>query len=140
MPDWEIYTGSRIPHDDITTRLPSPPPWRRFTGTPTLPSPSEDQRSSRLGMTYLPSKDAIRQVNAALYLRRPLLVTGPPGTAPAATPGTGQRQAGLLPRDKAGAPWQRWMAMHGSSPMRQPNGPPPRRAASASTHCPAQHH
>jgi MoxR-like ATPase len=28
----------------------------------------------------LPGKDAIRQVNAALYLRRPLLVTGPPGT------------------------------------------------------------
>jgi MoxR-like ATPase len=80
MPDWEIYTGSRTPHDDIATRLPPPPPWRAFAGTPVLPAPEGEPGSRHSAMTYLPSKGAVRQVNAALYLRRPLLVTGLPGT------------------------------------------------------------
>jgi MoxR-like ATPase len=80
MPDWEIYTGSRMPHDDVAARLPPPPPWRTFTGTPVLPTPQTGPGNSHAAMTYLPSKEAIRQVNAALYLRRPLLVTGLPGT------------------------------------------------------------
>ena len=84
MLDWEIYTGSRTPHDDVATRLPPPPPWRKFSGTPTVPTPEEGLRSSHSAMTYLPSTDAIRQVNAALYLRRPLLVTGLPGTGKSA--------------------------------------------------------
>ena len=84
MPDWEIYTGRRMPHDDIATRLPDPPPWRRFGGAPTLPIPQESSASQHSAMTYLPNKEAIRQVNAALYLRRPLLVTGPPGTGKSA--------------------------------------------------------
>ena len=45
--------------------------------SPTLPKDSGNRHAAA---TYLPSNDAIRQVNAALYLRRPLLVTGPPGT------------------------------------------------------------
>jgi MoxR-like ATPase len=80
MLDWEIYSGNRIPHDDIATRLPPPPPWRAFTGSPVLPTPEAGPGSSHAAMNYLPSKEAIRQVNAALYLRRPLLVTGLPGT------------------------------------------------------------
>jgi MoxR-like ATPase len=80
MADWEIYTGSREPHDDITAKLPPPPPWREFSGSPALPIPGERPGSRHPGANYLPSEDAIRQVNAALYLRRPLLVTGPPGT------------------------------------------------------------
>jgi MoxR-like ATPase len=79
MADWQIYTGSRTQHDDIE-RLPAPPPWRTFDGSPALPPPGESEASRHAAATYLPSQDAIRQVNAALYLRRPLLVTGPPGT------------------------------------------------------------
>ena len=80
MPSWEIYTGSREPHDGIDSRLPPPPPWRQFSGGPALPMPAEGTGNRHAALTYLPSDDAIRQVNAALYLRRPLLVTGPPGT------------------------------------------------------------
>lgn len=80
MADWEIYTGSREPHDDIADKLPPPPPWRDFSGSPRLPTPGERPGSRHPGANYLPSEAAVRQVNAALYLRRPLLVTGPPGT------------------------------------------------------------
>ena len=79
MPDWLLYTGSRRPHDGID-RLPPPPPWRAFDGEPLLPSPGGDSGNAHQATTYRPSDDAIQQVNAALYLRRPLLVTGPPGT------------------------------------------------------------
>ena len=79
MPDWQIYTGSRVRHDGIR-RLPPPPPWRSFTGGPALPIPAGDAGQEHSARRYRPSPDAVRHVNAALYLRRPLLVTGPPGT------------------------------------------------------------
>ncbi|NUR59206.1 MAG: AAA family ATPase [Catenulispora sp.] len=79
MPDWQIYTGSRVRHDGID-RLPKPPPWRTFAGGPPLPIPAGDSGQEHSARRYRPSPDAVRHVNAALYLRRPLLVTGPPGT------------------------------------------------------------
>ena len=36
--------------------------------------------------SYLPTSAAVEHVNAALYLRRPLLVTGPPGTGKSTLP------------------------------------------------------
>lgn len=82
MPDWLIYTGSRNGPEggDPLDRLPDPPPWRAFNGGPVLPSPSGGSGNEHQATTYRPSGDAVQQVNAALYLRRPLLVTGPPGT------------------------------------------------------------
>ncbi|MFF1712567.1 AAA family ATPase [Streptomyces sp. NPDC058268] len=77
--NWRIYSGSRVPHDGID-RLPAPPPWRTFTGGPPLRTPPGDSGNPHAAVSYRPSEDAIRQVNAALYLRRPLLVTGAPGT------------------------------------------------------------
>jgi MoxR-like ATPase len=79
VPDWLLYTGSRRPHDGIT-RLPPPPPWRAFDGGPVQPFPDGSSGNTHQATTYRPSDDAVQQVNAALYLRRPLLVTGPPGT------------------------------------------------------------
>ena len=79
MLNWLIYTGSAAPHGEIS-RLPDPPPWRDFTGEPILTTPSGNSGRSHDAMSYLPTKRAVEQVNAALYLRRPLLVTGPPGT------------------------------------------------------------
>ncbi|WP_067455621.1 AAA family ATPase [Actinomadura macra] len=79
MPDWLLYTGSRRPHDGVD-RLPPPPPWRAFDGGPVLPVPPGPSGNAHQATTYRPSDDAVQQVNAALYLRRPLLVTGPPGT------------------------------------------------------------
>lgn len=52
---------------DELSRL-KPPPWRNFKN-----------RQQNRGETYLASPLEIQMVNAALSLRRPLLLTGPPG-------------------------------------------------------------
>ncbi|MFE1951741.1 AAA family ATPase [Streptomyces sp. NPDC059524] len=86
MPQWSVYTGASAPHDGID-RLPAPPPWRAFDGGPVLPPPAEDADTAAVSPdrlhrahTYRPTPESVDLVNAALYLRRPLLVTGPPGT------------------------------------------------------------
>ncbi|MEV0442623.1 AAA family ATPase [Streptomyces spectabilis] len=87
---WWIYRGSGQPLYDTSLRelLPDPPPWRRFTGGPVVaPPPADDEEvERRLGTPSgrSPASDQLRReadmVNAALLLRRPLLVTGRPGT------------------------------------------------------------
>jgi MoxR-like ATPase len=79
LANWKIFTGGRAPHDRIRTELPAPPPWRAFTGDPPLPIPATPPANLHQAITYRPTAEAVEQVNAALYLRRPLLVTGPPG-------------------------------------------------------------
>jgi MoxR-like ATPase len=87
MDDWRIYRGTGEPHDLLFSKLPAPPRWRTFNGEP-LVDPAlgpETVTSRRLGelaraAIYQPSSDEVEMVNAALYLRRPLLVTGKPGT------------------------------------------------------------
>ncbi|MEI5097585.1 MoxR family ATPase [Streptomyces sp. PmtG] len=76
---WQVFRGSRTPHARVRL-LPDPPPWRRFDGGPPLPVPPGDSGNHHAAVSYRPGADAVRQVNAALYLRRPLLVTGAPGT------------------------------------------------------------
>ncbi|MCX5204504.1 AAA family ATPase [Streptomyces sp. NBC_00237] len=89
-PRWWIYRGTGEPLKDITLRsvLPEAPPWRTFTGGPTLgpPPPDEEETVRRLGgsppvraLTGFARREA-EMVNAALLLRRPLLVIGRPGT------------------------------------------------------------
>ncbi|MFJ4203510.1 AAA family ATPase [Streptomyces sviceus] len=84
MTEWRIYQGVSEPHDGIG-RLPAPPPWRDFSdGSSQV---TEFDRDSHVGSgRRLPGADAycadertIEAVNTALYLRRPLLVTGDPG-------------------------------------------------------------
>ncbi|WP_432986349.1 AAA family ATPase [Dactylosporangium sp. CA-233914] len=87
--DWLIYRGGDTrPHDGVATRLPAPPPWRTFEGEPLVPPleiPSDDLPDTagrRLGVmarSYRPDPHTVALVNAALYLRRPLLVTGKAG-------------------------------------------------------------
>ncbi|MEA5597383.1 MoxR family ATPase [Rivularia sp. UHCC 0363] len=67
MSDWRIFQGTKSPHAGIED-LPLSPSWRRF-----------ETKQSR-GATFQVRKEEIDLVNAALYLRRPLLVTGKPGT------------------------------------------------------------
>ncbi|MEK7989636.1 MAG: MoxR family ATPase [Thiotrichaceae bacterium] len=62
--DWKIYQGSKTLAD-----LPPPPPWRDL---------SKETKKDR-GKKFKPSEHEIELVNAALYLRRPLLITGKPG-------------------------------------------------------------
>ncbi|GAB2829120.1 AAA family ATPase [Streptomyces sp. NPDC054796] len=92
MSDWRIYRGAGLPHDGVR-RLPDPPPWRDFTlpsGDETSGPGAEDgeggDAARRLGVRRAlvenlhPRPEEVEAVNAALYLRRPLLVTGNPGT------------------------------------------------------------
>lgn len=86
MSEWYIYRGTGEPHDGIS-RLPAPPSWRPFDREAPLQAPPEPTHNSmrRLGelaraAAYQASAEEIELVNAALYLRRPLLVTGKPGT------------------------------------------------------------
>ncbi|MET7487392.1 MoxR family ATPase [Streptomyces sp. NPDC005538] len=84
-PDWFVFRGSGEPHDGVE-RLPAPPPWRDFDGGPligTVP-PLGTESTRRLGtrsaggLIWRPQE--LELINAALYLRRPLLVTGDPGS------------------------------------------------------------
>ncbi|MBR8839318.1 MAG: MoxR family ATPase [Stigonema ocellatum SAG 48.90 = DSM 106950] len=69
MTSWKIFQGTpKKPHNGIE-RLPPPPNWRTF-----------DKDKETRGETYQARGEEIELVNAALYLRRPLLVTGKPGT------------------------------------------------------------
>ncbi|MGX1974322.1 AAA family ATPase [Streptomyces kronopolitis] len=87
MSDWLIYRGAGAPHDGIE-HLPPPPPWRDFDGGPLVAPPAALDPSSerRLGVQHReashhrPGETERELVNAALYLRRPLLVTGAPGS------------------------------------------------------------
>jgi MoxR-like ATPase len=87
-PDWWIYRGHGIPpNPDTVVSLPAPPLWRTFRGDGAAqPVPPEDAEEAdrKLGR---PKPDRPRcadrlecdMVNAAIAVRRPLLVTGPPG-------------------------------------------------------------
>lgn len=74
--DWKLFQGdNRKPHDAIES-LPDAPPWRPFGKDP---NPGVSRRKLR-GETFQTQPEEIEMVNAALYLRRPLLITGKPGT------------------------------------------------------------
>ncbi|GHI87430.1 AAA family ATPase [Streptomyces xanthophaeus] len=91
--EWLIYRGVGEPHDGIDA-LPDPPPWRDFDGGPVGEpggpagegAASDGSVARRLGAhrqaaeLHRPEPEELDAVNAALYLRRPLLVTGFPGT------------------------------------------------------------
>ncbi|NEP80271.1 MAG: MoxR family ATPase [Okeania sp. SIO3B3] len=99
MNDWKIFQGNSQPHDEIN-RLPEPPNWRKFIGADNqiiqeieqrwnnfLDGIDETTEDSERGKSFRIHSDSnndrnsvINMVNAALYLRRPLLVTGKPGT------------------------------------------------------------
>jgi MoxR-like ATPase len=91
MSDWKIFKGNSQPHDDIK-RLPEPPGWRNFGRSQKVEqikfaevSQNEAEQNQLRGATFrLPQgkdgQELLNLVNAALYLRRPLLITGKPGT------------------------------------------------------------
>ncbi|MGV9278192.1 AAA family ATPase [Streptomyces griseosporeus] len=101
MSTWPVYTGAEVPHDGVS-RLPDPPPWRAFDGGPALPPPpQEDDTASpdrkHRASTYRATPESIDLVNAALVLRRPLLVTGPPGSGKSSLPYAVARELKLGP-------------------------------------------
>ncbi|WP_306184056.1 MoxR family ATPase [Streptomyces sp. MK5] len=77
MQEWHIYQGHGVPHDGIA-RLPAPPPWRDMTKGGE--NDHDVERSAPRARAYQSDPHIVDAVNAALLLRRPLLVTGRPGT------------------------------------------------------------
>jgi MoxR-like ATPase len=84
--DWWLYQGAGGTEERRERLKTTPaPPWREFTDTPdpscTPPACEGEawERTLKRGEGYVPDKDEIDVVNTALYLRRPLLVTGKPG-------------------------------------------------------------
>jgi MoxR-like ATPase len=63
---WRLFRG-----DGASRRVafPPPPPWRKL-----------EEAADHRGRTYRPTDSEVEMVNVALYLRRPLLVEGPPGS------------------------------------------------------------
>ncbi|MFE3598272.1 AAA family ATPase [Streptomyces sp. NPDC059096] len=97
---WPVYTGADEPHDGVR-RLPAPPPWRDFDGGPAVEPPPDDEVSSpdreHRARAYRATDESVQLVNAALYLRRPLLVTGPPGSGKSSLPYAVARELRLGP-------------------------------------------
>ena len=73
MSDWGIFQGNGIQDKDKIIHLPPAPNWRQFNKT-------KEKRDQKRGQTFQISPEEVELVNAALYLRRPLLITGKPGT------------------------------------------------------------
>lgn len=80
---WRIFQGNGTVHGDWT--VPEPPPWRPRRASEeqaraTPPRPALSPAAEIRGKAYQANDDIVRMVNAALHLRRPLLLTGAPGT------------------------------------------------------------
>lgn len=70
---WPIFHGNGRRH---RAELPAPPPWRAFGGVPR----DRELPEAKLRAPFQIEPKEIQLVNAALVLRRPLLITGKPGT------------------------------------------------------------
>jgi MoxR-like ATPase len=82
-PSWLIYQGDRKTKGGWT--VPKPPPWRARHAQVglALAEPARTPISAAAasnGRAYQANPDIVRMVNAAIHLRRPLLITGGPGT------------------------------------------------------------
>ena len=74
LPNWKIYHGDG--QHRINQKLPEAPSWRQFRDDPA----GAGQQEQIKGENFIPPPEAVEMVNAALSLRRPLLITGNPGT------------------------------------------------------------
>ncbi|HBB33409.1 MAG TPA: AAA family ATPase [Cyanobacteria bacterium UBA8803] len=96
--DWRIFEGTATPHDGINRLLKiEAPSWRRFANSTASLAANNDleywrellkiartrSRDLQRGQSFRVQQaqtNVIDAVNAALYLRRPLLITGKPGS------------------------------------------------------------
>ncbi len=79
MPDWKVYTGTGAPPKD-PPGLPDPPPWRTYNGTVPEVDRTIPRNAEPNGAKFKARPEVIEAVNAALHLRRPLMLTGRPGS------------------------------------------------------------
>lgn len=87
--NWKIYLGSgETRKPDAPLELPDAPPWRKFED-----DVAEQQQIK--GENFQPPVEVIEMINAALSLRRPLLITGNPGTGKSTLAYAVARELGL---------------------------------------------
>lgn len=99
MTDWKLFHGNRPDNPTPLTAIPDRPPWREFLPVDNVSEnkdneyweklrekAEQDKRAIERGRSFQIQKDengnseVVDAVNAALHLRRPLLVTGIPGS------------------------------------------------------------
>jgi MoxR-like ATPase len=96
--DLRIYRGLTLSHDNLPDsaekikhlgRIPSPPPWRTFgLSVEDWDKKKEESKNTQQGINnidpralgFVAKEEAVELVNAALCLRRPLLIEGNPGS------------------------------------------------------------
>lgn len=106
QPDWQVYSGTGVPQVPVAA-LPEAPPWRRYGGAGSTGVPVDDggETDRRIGSVpdrlRKPAPEELAAVNAALHLRRPLVVTGPIGVGKASL-------AYVIARELALGPVLRW--------------------------------
>lgn len=84
MATWKIYDPDAKPAKS-KVKLPAPPPWRQ-------PGP---RRRAVIASTFRATDEVRDAVNVALHLRRPLLITGKPGTGKSSLVYSVAQQLGL---------------------------------------------
>jgi MoxR-like ATPase len=101
-PNWWLFrgTGQPLALTERDRRWPKPPPWRTFPGGPDLPAPQADEAEARrrLGtesIAHSPDPNTVTMVNSGIYLSRPLIVTGKPGSGKSALAHIIARELGL---------------------------------------------
>ncbi len=79
----------------LLKQLPAAPPWRQFSGP--KPQVTEEPPRSKVdrGAGYVAGEREITAVNLALFLRRPLLITGRPGAGKTTLAHAVARELGL---------------------------------------------
>ena len=92
-PRWWLFRGDgRVLDSEERDRIwPDPPPWRSFDGGPELPPPPTDEvetirRIGGMAITRKADSAVVEMVNSAIALRRPLIVTGRPGSGKSTLP------------------------------------------------------
>ncbi|MEU4768033.1 MoxR family ATPase [Actinosynnema sp. NPDC023794] len=102
-PRWHLYRGTAEKALRPVRDWPPAPPWRRFSGQGTTFRPDDDggEADRHVGnartVRRIPYPREVDMVNAAISLRRPLLVTGNPGTGKSTLSYLVARELGLGP-------------------------------------------
>jgi MoxR-like ATPase len=89
LPNWKIYLGDGVVQEKV--KLPDAPTWRQFSDDLS----DIDSLQCNKGETFQPPQEAVEMVNAALSLRRPLLITGKPGVGKSSLAYAVARELGL---------------------------------------------
>lgn len=89
--NWKLFTGQNKENPEYDWKknpLPEPPTWRNFSNL-------EKHRAKTFQVD--PDNNIVELVNAALYLRRPLLIEGAPGSGKSSLAYAVARELGLEP-------------------------------------------